>query len=300
MELLLGEKYQIVRMIAVRRQSTVYEAILKEKPGKSFAAKIERVDKPNQELYVENKVLKRLGNELELPGIPRVHAYQVEGRNNVLVTDLVDSDLEELRNACGGQFSLKTVLMLGEQILKRIEQIHEYRVLHRDIRPRKLAPGLGMHCQTIFLLGFGKTKKYIDSKGHHSLCKYGGAQIGCVCYSSLAADRGEGGGRRDDLESMIYTLIECTGKVLPWKGITAGSVEEKIKLVKQKKRETSAEEVCNGLPSQFTEALAYIRSLDFESKPDYALIKNMFRSVLNKQNLQLDFLYDWRLSKQSK
>jgi hypothetical protein len=122
MELLLGEKYQIVRMIAVRRQSTVYEAILKEKPGKSFAAKIERVDKPNQELYVENKVLKRLGNELELPGIPRVHAYQVEGRNNVLVTDLVDSDLEELRNACGGQFSLKTVLMLGEQILKRIEQ----------------------------------------------------------------------------------------------------------------------------------------------------------------------------------
>lgn len=53
---------------------------------------------------------------LSLVGIPNIHWFGVEGDFNVLVMDLLGPSLEDLFNYCGRQFTLKSVLMIADQV----------------------------------------------------------------------------------------------------------------------------------------------------------------------------------------
>ena len=37
----------------------------------------------------------------------------------------------------------------------------------------------------------------------------------------------------------------------------------------------------------------HVRSLKFDEKPNYELLKNLLRDCLKKNNLEYDFYYDW-------
>lgn len=52
----------------------------------------------------------------------------------VLAMDLLGPSLEDLLNFCQRQFSKKTVLMLIDQALLRIQLLHERSYIHRDVR----------------------------------------------------------------------------------------------------------------------------------------------------------------------
>ena len=49
-----------------------------------------------------------------------MHWFGVEGDYNVMVIDLLGPSLEDLFNYCKRKFSLKTVLMLADQMVRNL------------------------------------------------------------------------------------------------------------------------------------------------------------------------------------
>jgi serine/threonine protein kinase len=76
-------------------------------------------------------------------GIPQVHWFGEHKERNVLVMDNLGLSLEELFRRCQRRFSLKTVLMLADQMIQRVEYMHSRLYLHRDIKPDNFLMGVG-------------------------------------------------------------------------------------------------------------------------------------------------------------
>ena len=55
-------------------------------------------------------------------------------RYHCLVMDQLGASLEDVFNFCQRKFSMKTVLLIVDQLLSRIEYIHSKNFLHRDVR----------------------------------------------------------------------------------------------------------------------------------------------------------------------
>jgi serine/threonine protein kinase len=115
-----------------------------------------------------------------LDGIPDVKWFGSEGDYNVLVIDLLGPSLEDLFNYCGKKFSLKTVLMLADQMISRLEFMHSRSYIHRDVKPDNFLTGTSVkkvvHLQTfthdhqhiVHIIDFGLAKKYQDPRnGRH-------------------------------------------------------------------------------------------------------------------------------------
>ena len=47
------------------------------------------------------------------------------------------------------------------------------------------------------------------------------------------------------------------------------------------------------LSVELIEFLNYTRDIKFDEKPDYALVKNLFKKLIDKEKIEVDYNYDW-------
>ena len=263
--------------------------------GELYALKLEKRNGGRSLLETETYILCYLKGE----GIPFIKSYGFSGEYNILVMELLGKSLETLFQENNCKFSLKTVCMLAEQMITRLEYIHKKYILHRDIKPDNFTIGRGKQSHIIYLIDFGLSKKYRSSKGNHEHIKYSENKrlIGTARYASINALKGCEQGRRDDMEALGYVLMYFLRGNLPWQGLKLNRGDDRYKKIYETKKKTTAEELCIGYPKQFCEYIKYTRNLSFEQEPDYNYLKKLIFTVMDKYEINLDFLYDWGLNR---
>lgn len=294
MEPRVGNKYRLGRKIGSGSFGEIYLGT-NIQTNEEVAIKLENVKTKHPQLLYEAKLYRILQGGT---GIPNIRWFGVEGDYNVLVMDLLGPSLEDLFNFCSRKFSLKTVLMLADQMINRIEFVHSKSFLHRDIKPDNFLMGLGRRANQVYIIDFGLAKKYRDTTTHqHIPYRENKNLTGTARYASVNTHLGIEQSRRDDLESLGYVLMYFLRGSLPWQGLKAGNKKQKYEKISEKKVSTSIEALCRGYPTEFASYFHYCRSLRFDDKPDYAYLKRIFRDLFIREGFQFDYVFDWTILK---
>ena len=132
---------------------------INKRTGKSVAIKKESMKSKYPQLQLEAKVYSILEGGM---GIPRIYMKSVIRDNHVVVMDLLGPSLEDLFNYCGRKFTVKTTMMLGIELLTRLEFIHHRNFIHRDIKPDNFVVGIGDRANVVYVIDFGLSKQYRD------------------------------------------------------------------------------------------------------------------------------------------
>lgn len=294
-EIIVGGKYRIIRKIGSGSFGDIYLG-MSIQSGEEVAIKMESATARHPQLLYEYKLYRVLSGGV---GIPRIRHYGKEKNFNTLVMDLLGPSLEDLFNFCTRHFTIKTVLMLVDQMIGRLEYIHLKCFIHRDIKPDNFLMGIGRHCNKLFLIDFGLAKKYKDPRTRiHIPYREDKNLTGTARYASINAHLGIEQSRRDDMESLGYVMMYFNRGVLPWQGMKATDKKKKYEKISEKKMSTPVEVLCKGFPAEFSMYLNYCRTLRFDEQPDYMYLRQLFRILFRTLNHQYDYIYDWTMLKQ--
>ncbi|KAJ0651264.1 putative protein kinase CK1-CK1 family [Helianthus annuus] len=294
MDHVVGGNFKLGRKIGSGSFGELYLGV-NIQSGEEVAIKLESIKTKHPQLHYESKVYMLLQGGT---GIPNLKWYGAEGEYNIMVIDLLGPSLEDLFNYCNRKFSLKTVLMLADQLINRVEYMHARGFLHRDIKPDNFLMGLGRKANQVYAIDFGLAKKYRDLQTHkHIPYRENKNLTGTARYASVNTHLGVEQSRRDDLESLGYVLMYFLRGSLPWQGLRAGNKKQKYDKISEKKMLTPIEVLCKSYPSEFISYFHYCRSLRFEDKPDYSYLKRLFRDLFIREGYQFDYVFDWTMLK---
>ncbi|KAH0937544.1 hypothetical protein HID58_005005 [Brassica napus] len=269
MEARVGNKFRLGRKIGSGSFGEIYLGTHIQ-THEEVAIKLENAKTKHPQLLYESKLYRLLQGGT---GVPNVKWFGVEGEYNVLVIDLLGPSLEDLFNFCSRKLSLKSVLMLADQMITRVEYFHSKSFLHRDLKPDNFLMGLGRRANQVYIIDFGLAKKYRDNTTHQH-----------IPYR----------------ENKNLTGTARYARSLPWQGLKAGTKKQKYERISEKKVSTSIESLCRGYPSELASYFHYCRSLRFDDKPDYNYLKRIFRDLFVREGFQLDYVFDWTILKYQK
>lgn len=294
MELRVGNKYRLGRKIGSGSFGDIYLGTTIN-TGEEVAIKLECIRTKHPQLHIESKFYKMMQGGI---GIPRIIWCGSEGDYNVMVMELLGPSLEDLFNFCSRRFSLKTVLLLADQMITRIDFIHSRDFIHRDIKPDNFLMGLGKKGNLVYIIDFGLAKKYRDGRTHrHIPYRENKNLTGTARYASINTHLGIEQSRRDDLESLGYVLMYFNLGTLPWQGLKAANKRQKYERISEKKLSTPILTLCKGFPSEFANYLSYCRQMHFDQRPDYNYLRKLFRNLFHRLGFTYDYVFDWNLLK---
>jgi serine/threonine protein kinase len=294
MEELIGSivagRYQIEKKIGKGSFGEIFQAVNlvnKEKVG----IKVEFASHEYPQLVYESRIYDALRGG---PGIPYLYWFGTESSYNFLVMDLLGASFEALLDRCNRSFSLKTVLLIADQMVSRIEYMHSQNYIHRDIKPENFVIGTEARSKFIYIIDYGLCKKYANWRtGEHIPYIEGKSLTGTARYASINTHIGIEQSRRDDLECLGYVFVYFFKGKLPWQDINLPDKADRYEAIKEIKMQTAVYELCEGMPAEFVEFMNYSRSLRFDETPSYTYLKNLFENLRFKMKFENDFLYDW-------
>jgi len=286
----LIKKFEIIRLLGSGSFGKIYQA-KHRRTGKLVAIKHESPEISPPQLENEMRIYKKLTG---FPGFADIYLSLNEISGHYCVMELLGQNLQQLYEICGFIFTLKSVYMIFDQMIRRIENLHSKCFLHRDLKPENFVIGRNEHKNTIYLIDFGLSSMYCDPlTSIHIPMREGRDMVGTIRYASVNYHKGIEGSRRDDLESLFYIILYFLRGQLPWQGLKHRTRVKKSVRIAQIKEKLTIEELCRGLPPVFEEYIKYVRSLDFDETPDYQFCYSIIKRGMDNEGYTFDGCFDW-------
>ncbi|MED6198897.1 Casein kinase 1-like protein hd16 [Stylosanthes scabra] len=214
-------------------------------------------------------------------GVPRVHYKGRQGDYYVMVMDMLGPSLWDVWNNNSHTMSTEMVACIAIEAISILEKIHSRGYVHGDVKPENflLGPPGTSNEKKLFLVDLGLATRWRDTSTglHVDYDQRPDVFRGTVRYASVHAHLGRTGSRRDDLESLAYTLVFLLRGRLPWQGFQG---ENKGFLVCKKKMATSPETLCCFCPQPFRQFAEYVVNLKFDEEPNYAKYISLFDGIV--------------------
>ncbi|KAG2273154.1 hypothetical protein Bca52824_067709 [Brassica carinata] len=214
-------------------------------------------------------------------GIPAVHHKGRQGDFYILVMDMLGPSLWDVWNSLAQSMSPNMVACIAVEAISILEKLHMKGFVHGDVKPENFLlgqPGTADE-KKLYLIDLGLASRWKDSHSgqHVEYDQRPDVFRGTIRYASCHAHLGRTGSRRDDLESLAYTLIFLMRGRLPWQGYQG---DNKSFLVCKKKMSTSPELMCCFCPPPFKLFLEAVTNMKFDEEPNYAKLISIFDTLI--------------------
>lgn len=229
---------------------------------------INKISKEEVAIKIEKKNIKLLKREADIylllakeEGFPKVKWYGYTETFYYMVTNLLGLPLTELKERCD-DIPPVVVRRLGKKMIRLVEKVHGYQIVHRDIKPDNFLFDR-VNYDELYLIDFGLAKSYKNVNNTHIVEKGIDNIIGTLPFVSLNVHNKKLPSRRDDLESVLYVLYYLILPAKDWP--------------------TEKEEVFKTQLLHFNhplkECLIYVRGLAYEETPLYAKLIEIIETI---------------------
>ncbi|KAL4297030.1 hypothetical protein GQ457_12G023360 [Hibiscus cannabinus] len=215
-------------------------------------------------------------------GLPLVHYKGQLGGYYILIMDILGPSLWDVWNTNNQMLTEEMVACIAVEAISILEQLHQKGFVHGDVKPENFLlgqPGT-LNEKKLYLIDLGLASRWKEtvSGRHVDYDQRPDVFRGTVRYASVHAHLGRTGSRRDDLESLAYTLIFLLRGKLPWQGYIG---ENKGFLVCKKKMATSPEMLCYLCPPPFRQFLEIVTNMKFDEEPNYSKLISLFHNSID-------------------
>uniref|UniRef100_A0A8C3D9N1 VRK serine/threonine kinase 3 n=2 Tax=Corvus moneduloides TaxID=1196302 RepID=A0A8C3D9N1_CORMO len=292
-----GRRWRLVRLLEQDGRGLVYEAQSASGTCPQKQSYSLKLDTKDGRIYNEQNFFQRAAKAGTVEKWKRWHSVPLLGIPNCvgfgLHADsyrfLVFSDLgRSLQLVLSDGLHLlreKAAFQIAIRVLDCLEYIHENEYVHGDITAENIYLNPADLTQ-VTLAGYGFAFRYCPG-GKHVARREGSRtpHEGTVEFISLDSHKGAGPSRRSDLESLGYCLLKWLCGILPWSDELdkVGAVVEQKERYRQDVR--CLLRLCfrqRSIPDGLESYLEQVMALEYEEKPDYTALRQLFGKALEK------------------
>uniref|UniRef100_A0A8R1TQ44 non-specific serine/threonine protein kinase n=1 Tax=Onchocerca volvulus TaxID=6282 RepID=A0A8R1TQ44_ONCVO len=266
-----------------------------EERGRYAALKAEPNDvEGGSAIKLEIMIINILNRDGHKPHVVKLYHAAKHKKFSYMIITLLGKNLRTLKMSCPEEhLSMKTWSRIGIQCLYSIKLLHDIGFIHRDIKPANFVMGHESDVENVrcvHILDFGLARNYAFEihKGHWIArrARRSAEFRGTMRYCSPSVHEKKEQGRKDDLWSLIYLLIEMHCG-LPWQR------ERNKEQLEIKKMNISDKDLLCHFPEELHPVVSHLRNLNCYNRPDYSMIHKCFLKLIKRLHVSFDDRYDW-------